>query len=301
MLTICIPTFNRARYLKLLLTFFKNEVSQNREVLKYVRFIVSDNASEDETPEVLKQMSAESDFFEYYRNLENIGLIGNLNLLLSLSKSEYVWFVSDDDQLQDGVISFILQTIREKGDLEFIFLNYFINGKVGCHIENNDNLDSTQVALNIFKENYGALVFITSCVYKRTNLLEISNEPMSNWLSAPLFYSFFSCTKGQIFLCKDPWVVFNPGNASYKGFKNISNLKFNDYLLILEYLPSIGYNSLQVRDSIDVYLKKQSHAVILHILFNSNNSKVVLKYFRIKHLLLAPINSFSFLLRKFFS
>jgi glycosyltransferase involved in cell wall biosynthesis len=87
--TVCMPTRNRAEWLR---GSIASVLSQT-----YVDFtlLVSDNASEDETPEVVK--SFDDARISYIRLPEDVGLVGNHNQLLARVESEYVLILPDDD------------------------------------------------------------------------------------------------------------------------------------------------------------------------------------------------------------
>lgn len=87
--TVCMPTRNRAGWL----------AESMRRVLAqtYEDFVlmVSDNASEDETPEVVAGF--DDPRVRYIRLNEDVGLVGNHNQLLERVESEYVLILPDDD------------------------------------------------------------------------------------------------------------------------------------------------------------------------------------------------------------
>src|SRR3989338_7717414 len=72
LLSICIPTYNRAHYLKecldsIVAQFNDSEVRDNVEV------VVSDNASLDKTRELAEEYCRKFNNIKYFRNNENIG------------------------------------------------------------------------------------------------------------------------------------------------------------------------------------------------------------------------------------
>lgn len=294
-ITICLPTYNRSNFIKNQLKFFENELKRNKEIKNNVNFIVSDNASIDDTAILLKDLNQKNNFFDFQTNNENLGLVGNIVELLNLSSTEYVWFVSDDDDLKEGILDEILKIIDEKNRPEFIFLNYSISCNKGFSGKSGYRLDSKNAALEIFREGYGSLVFMTSCVYKRKNLLELSANYMFKRLSAPLLYSFYSCSKGPIFITSDVHINFRPGNASYAGFRRNLKLKFEEYISILEFLPKFGYPNSEVKKTIQIFFEKQSHAHLLYNYINFMNSLRLYKYYRFKTLIKFPNNIINYI------
>jgi len=296
-LTICIPTYNRQSFLNKQLIFFKKQIELNLNILQRVKFIISDNASTDNTRSLLLSWDKNSVFFKYYSNEVNCGLAGNIAALLKHSTTGYVWFVSDDDELKDGIIEKVLD-ILDKFNPEFLFINYSsasninkpgYSGAPGYH------KDAKGVALKIFNEAYGSLVFMTSCVYKRENILELNNDLMSSWISVPLFYSFYSCSKGPIYIIGDPMVIFNSGNASYAGIIKVLKIKFEEYVKILERLVEFGYNRNEAYQVTKTFFKKQSHSHFLYNFVNFSKSAKYYKYYDLMTLLYLPINAFKYL------
>jgi len=93
--SIMIPTYNRAHYLVDAIDSSLAQDYPNFEV------IVSDNASTDETIEVVRKYLADPRFC-YYRNDKNLGSGPNsAKLLYEYAESEYGKFLPDDDYLVD--------------------------------------------------------------------------------------------------------------------------------------------------------------------------------------------------------
>jgi len=90
-LTVGIPTFNRAG---LLAETILSVLAQN---FTSFRLIVSDNASDDDTPNVVGSFSDER--IDYRRSERNVGAIENLNRLIELAETEFLVLLPDDDIL----------------------------------------------------------------------------------------------------------------------------------------------------------------------------------------------------------
>lgn len=93
--TVVIPTYKRGRYLKDSLEAVLNQDSNvDFEVL------VCDNHPErgDETEQLMMEYSHVPNL-SYFKNEENVGMSGNWNQLMSLTRSEWFTMVHDDDIL----------------------------------------------------------------------------------------------------------------------------------------------------------------------------------------------------------
>src|SRR5690242_9857238 len=93
-LTVGIPTFNRARWLREAIE------SVLGQTFTGYRLIVSDNASEDDTPDVVRSFGDER--INYVRSEVNVGAVGNLNRLIALANTEFLLLLPDDDVLHPG-------------------------------------------------------------------------------------------------------------------------------------------------------------------------------------------------------
>lgn len=86
--TIGIPTYNRASFLPRAIECALSQTYPDVEVL------VSDNASTDETPEIVRSYG---DRVRYHRNATNLGSWPNIAQLPSLAAGEYFSWLQDDD------------------------------------------------------------------------------------------------------------------------------------------------------------------------------------------------------------
>jgi glycosyltransferase involved in cell wall biosynthesis len=279
-LSICIPTFNRLRFLKKQINFLKSEINQNKSLLDDIDFIVCDNASDDGSDIFLKKLESENDFFKCYVNSDNLGLVGNVNKLLSISKSDFVWFLSDDDTLEKGVLNNTIDIILKYDNLNLIFLNFTFNEETGFIPKAGLIKNSKEIAIEIFKKSYGSLIFISSCIYKRENLNKLSNHKLVNEITSPLLNSFFCCSKGDIFITGKPWVDFRTDNASYAGLKhNIQKIKFEGIIPILESLNDFGYSNYEIQQLTSSFMKNQIPSFILYFFINPWNAVKLFVYF----------------------
>ncbi|MBZ9624561.1 glycosyltransferase family 2 protein [Clostridium sp. FP2] len=123
LITICIPTYNRAKLLEYML---KSILPQVREVKDIVEIIISDNCSSDNTQSIVKGFQEKYKFIRYNRNFKNIGACKNIELLTTkLATGEYSWVIGDDDMIVSGGIKEIIDIIQKNLELDYFFVNYF--------------------------------------------------------------------------------------------------------------------------------------------------------------------------------
>ena len=121
LLTIAIPTYNRAAYLNMCLSHITQQLCGYESL---VEIIVSDNCSGDNTPEVAHSYYNDSINLKYIRNDDNIGADRNFAQCFSLATGKYVLIFGDDDILLDGALAKII-AILQKGDYGMVYLNSY--------------------------------------------------------------------------------------------------------------------------------------------------------------------------------
>lgn len=119
-LSVCISTYNRAEWLSASL---RNWSRLYPHPLEGVELLVCDNTSTDHTPEVVQPYLQRPDF-SYHRNVQNVGMLGNLRETAHHAKGQYVWIVGDDDLLLPGAIERVLKAIEEHPGIALVYLNY---------------------------------------------------------------------------------------------------------------------------------------------------------------------------------
>ncbi|MBT3811762.1 MAG: glycosyltransferase family 2 protein [Gammaproteobacteria bacterium] len=110
LLSICIPTFNRAAYLSLCLSQLAIQLP---EFDGLVELSVYDNNSNDKTKQIVAGFIANGLKLKYYRNPKNIGSDKNIAQCYDRSCGQYVLVFGDDDVLTDGSLSRIINAIKQ--------------------------------------------------------------------------------------------------------------------------------------------------------------------------------------------
>lgn len=112
-LSICIPTFNRAKYLPELLDSIINQV----DVDDPVEICISDNASTDSTKDVIINYQKEYPNIVYFRWSENMGADRNYLKCVEIAHGEYCWLMGSDDAITEGAIFKIFEYLKLNCDV----------------------------------------------------------------------------------------------------------------------------------------------------------------------------------------
>ncbi len=100
-LSICIPTYNRARFLPDLFDSILSQPEWSRDI----EVVVSDNASTDNTTEIVTEYQSRIPNLVYSRSNDNIGPDRNFLRVISLASGEYCWLMGSDDKFELGSIA----------------------------------------------------------------------------------------------------------------------------------------------------------------------------------------------------
>lgn len=110
-LTIAIPTYNRAHLLDLCLCRI---IDQARSSPDEIEVIVSDNGSTDNTRDIVSSYFELFPSLRYYANERNLGPDFNFAKCFDLARADYVWIFSDDDLLLPRAIERILPILKSQ-------------------------------------------------------------------------------------------------------------------------------------------------------------------------------------------
>ncbi|MCG2712461.1 MAG: glycosyltransferase family 2 protein [Candidatus Omnitrophica bacterium] len=120
LLSIAIPTYNRADKLKRLLKILENQIVL-ANLVDQIEVLVSDNASIDDTYNLMMSVASADSKINYFRQPKNLGFDANCRFLYEKAQADYVWFFADDDIPLPSALSMILQGLRENNPDVLIF------------------------------------------------------------------------------------------------------------------------------------------------------------------------------------
>jgi glycosyltransferase involved in cell wall biosynthesis len=182
-LSICIPTYNRAKYLdNCLFSILNSNFSKNLPF----EICISDNNSDDLTNSiVLKYQSILP--IVYSRNEQNIGMAPNFLKVVSMATGQFVWMIGDDDLIVKNSIGELFSLFDKYKNVDFFYLNSFHLNKEFLndfgHPFHTNNLPSQMKTFSNYpiskslhfiklidpKISFDFLGGIYLCVFKKTN------------------------------------------------------------------------------------------------------------------------------------
>jgi glycosyltransferase involved in cell wall biosynthesis len=121
-LSICIPTYNRAIYLEVCLESIVKQVGNYQEV----EIIISDNLSTDNTREVATFYSNKYNNVKYFRNENNIGGDKNFIQALKRGNGQYLKLLNDYLGFKDNGALKMLEIVKTHAETKEVL--FFANG-----------------------------------------------------------------------------------------------------------------------------------------------------------------------------
>lgn len=175
-LSICIPTYNRAKYLKHSLDVLCPQINSDD-----VELIISDNNSPDDTENIVKDFILTNTRIQYFKQETNVGAARNFLSLMHRAKGEYLFLLGDDDVLTDNAVSILVD--RLKG-------SYY--GLLYIETRPCDNKDYTvyNVVHSFIKEISYFYTFMSSSIFRR-DIVNLIEDPLkyvpSHLLQMPFY------------------------------------------------------------------------------------------------------------------
>lgn len=192
LLSITIPTYNRAPFLAELLGALLPQLRNEPRA----ELVVSDNASTDETPELMARFEQLGLPLRSLRNPQNIGADANFLQCLEQARGKYVWVLGDDDLLTPGAVGQLLSLLKQAEtpdhmgrpqDFDLVYLSSFgFSGQYTTPSVNQvkDRLRRFAEVVHsgpYFLEKVNALVgLISAVIVNKERLLALPHPPIDS-------------------------------------------------------------------------------------------------------------------------
>lgn len=118
LVSICVPTYNRADDLDRCLGSILSQVDELKD---FVEVYVSNNASTDNTKDIIDKYVREGYPLNVLESSVNVGLDRNLQISYEAARTPYIWIFGDDDYLMPGMMKPIVDILRS-GSYGIVYL-----------------------------------------------------------------------------------------------------------------------------------------------------------------------------------
>ncbi len=169
LLTIAIPTHNRAWCLRELLPVLANELKDEPRV----ELIISDNASPDDTPSVCKTLWLVGFALTTSAMLKTSGPTQTFCSALSSARGKYVWIFSDDDLIVPGGLAKIL-AYCEAAEYDLVWVSSYSFGKFHKPLAVKARRDAIEISdpVAYVKRIHVFFTFITGNIINKDTVLK---------------------------------------------------------------------------------------------------------------------------------
>lgn len=280
LLTIAIPTFNRAHLLDKQLAWLA-EATKGFE--SDIEILVSDNCSTDNTPEIIKKWQAifSNLTFKTNRHKQNIGVLKNVAYCLKSATTKYVWAIGDDDPIHNTAVSYVLTKLKQDEKISLIFLNFSGRNKITGEpvhpptiignrwfdIDCEDGCSNGKAIFeHCFRKSVGAVIFLTATIY-RTDVvkrgLQIWNNADSNWIFLA-YLAGYCAAHGKVIVTKNTYLECIVGVSYWqKEPKSALLMQYKHIPEVLVKLEENGYSKQFCRQMIVKNFKEVNLKVFL--------------------------------------
>ncbi|WP_151950594.1 glycosyltransferase family 2 protein [Aliarcobacter butzleri] len=118
LISVFVPVYNAEKFIEECILSIINQDYENIEI------IVSDDASTDNTPIILKKLQEKfSNKIKLFLQENNLGITNNFNFILSKCRGKYILFTAGDDMLKSNCISDVVDIFENNDDISVVFHN----------------------------------------------------------------------------------------------------------------------------------------------------------------------------------
>lgn len=115
--SICIPNYNYGNYIGETIQSVLNQTYQDFEIC------IADNASNDNSWDVIQEYSKNDDRIKTIRNKRNVGFAGNLDIVSSLAEGDWHIMLSSDDLIHPDALNIYNSILEKNGNDHLLLLN----------------------------------------------------------------------------------------------------------------------------------------------------------------------------------
>lgn len=230
-ISVCIPTFNYARFLP--------QAIESVLMQKYDDFelLIIDNCSTDGTAEVVEAYRSQDKRIRFIVNDENVGAINNWNKCIDEARGEYIKFLLSDDLLAtDDALS------RMAGVLD---IDPTLSLVVSSRHAVTEELQKIKTYSPFRERRLGGNVAIARCLWEHKNLIGEASAVMfrkqqglrgfdARYIMLPdMEFWFYLLEQGALYHIHEPLCLIrrHSNQGTHEGLRNPDSLDDTKYLL----------------------------------------------------------------------
>lgn len=233
--SLCIPTYNRADKLAVL---FDSIVAQTDHTLDF-DVVVSDNASTDDTAEIVRRYQSAGLPITYLRVETNQGFDRNILAVVALSSGEFCWLLGSDDFLEHGAFACLEQMLGDHPAVTGISVGlraynadlsrtFFIDDGISTRFDEPTVLHGRDTIVSLIGDRFG---YISSTIVRRGEWLSaVKGGDIDPYLNG--YVHIYVLAKllddGSSWLCIPTALVgYRTGNDSFQGKDDFARVRLD--------------------------------------------------------------------------
>lgn len=171
--SICLPTFNGAKYLRLALEDALSQSFSDFELL------IRDDNSEDESFEVIQEFAAQDKRIRAELNSKRLGLFANYNACMEQARGAYIKLFAQDDRWHSSTLARCVEALKNSPTASLLTCKRKI-------IVSNEMLSIKPVASN------PAEIFGKNSIFPSIQVRQRCLDPLENYIGEPCAVMFHS-------------------------------------------------------------------------------------------------------------
>jgi len=240
-LSIAIPTYNRAEFLNRCLESIYSEINDD----PIFEIVIGDNGSTDNTEEIVRKFKQTHNNIVYYKQRKNEGFTENLKTVLDLSSGQYINPHGDDDFFNKGILYEIIDMVYKYKDCSVMYTSW---KKVPLNISYGLNMNNYLNELN-------GINFITAMILKNDDYKKLENKVKFSNTEINQVYLQLELLKKNPKYCILHGDIFrsDSGSAPHGGYNWIDEAITNYFDILSEYgldIETIKNEKIKVINSI---------------------------------------------------
>ena len=214
-LSICIATYNRAKYIGETLESIISQITDEVEI------VIVDGASTDGTSSVVKGYAEVCKQIRYIRLSSKGGVDQDFCKAVELAKGEYCWLMSDDDILKQGAIQTVLDEIQHN-NYSLIIVNSEVRNTDLSKLVDKKRLQINENKIytpaeneKLFVEAVNYLSFMGCVVINKRLWDERGKEKYLGSAFIHVGVIFQSPIPSNTLIIAEPYIIIRYGNAEW--------------------------------------------------------------------------------------
>ena len=263
LLSVCIPTFNRAELLEDALSSLIKQV--NDPYYLDVEIVISDNASTDDTFSVVERVRKSNPQIQlvYSRHNSTVPRAENYLSATNLANGEFIYMISDDDIILSGAIAKIIMEIKNNEEIDAIAPNSHIFSEIpseGWSVAYDFKEDKLIYDKNEIIVCVGMMLTHISCIVFRKRLISDKSyieRIGSDLTNSYMFLDILQNESGCLVLAK-PYLGLRENRSLGYNFLEVF---ITNFYKLLKHAESMGYSKSATHELISTDLKFVANAI----------------------------------------